>query len=211
MSQAFDYLFRFIIIGDQAVGKSCLSIQFTDHKFRHRHELTIGVEFGSKTIEVKGKTIKIQIWDTAGQENYRSIISSYYKGAAGALLVYDITSHESFEHIESWLKELKDKGSNNICCILVGNKKDLEEDRKVTKEEGEKLAKEKGLLFLETSARNDENVQEAFILTVEKILEQIETTGVDHNKPNKNILINVDGDEDEEGNKIEKKKCCSNS
>ena len=211
MSQPFDNLFRFIIIGDQAVGKSCLSIQFTDHKFRHRHELTIGVEYGSKTIEIKGKTIKIQIWDTAGQEKFHSIISSYYKGAAGALLVYDITSHESFEHIESWLKELKEKGSNNICCILVGNKKDLEEDRKVMKEEGEKLAKEKGLLFLETSARNDENVQEAFILTVEKILEQIEATGVDHTKPNQNIQINIDNNEDEEGTKKDKKKCCSNS
>ena len=98
-SGAYDHMFRYIIVGDMAVGKSCLLLQFTDHKFRHQHELTIGVEFGGKTIEVKNKNIKIQIWDTAGQEAFQAITRTYYKGAIGALLVYDITRHETFEHI----------------------------------------------------------------------------------------------------------------
>ena len=113
-------MFRYIIVGDMAVGKSCLLLQFTDHKFRHQHELTIGVEFGGKTIEVKGKNIKIQIWDTAGQEAFQAITRTYYKGAIGALLVYDITRHETFEHIDRWLNEIKVNGSKDICCILIG-------------------------------------------------------------------------------------------
>ena len=140
-SSLYDHMFRYIIVGDMAVGKSCLLLQFTDHKFRHQHELTIGVEFGGKTIEVKGKNIKIQIWDTAGQEAFQAITRTYYKGAIGALLVYDITRHETFEHIDRWLNEIKVNGSKDICCILIGNKKDLEEQRQVKYEEGEKLAK----------------------------------------------------------------------
>ena len=121
-SSLYDHMFRYIIVGDMAVGKSCLLLQFTDHKFRHQHELTIGVEFGGKTIEVKGKNIKIQIWDTAGQEAFQAITRTYYKGAIGALLVYDITRHETFEHIDRWLNEIKANGSKDICCLIFGNK-----------------------------------------------------------------------------------------
>ena len=204
-SGLYDHMFRYIIVGDMGVGKSCLLLQFTDHKFRHQHQLTIGVEFGGKTIDVKNKSIKIQIWDTAGQEAYQSITRTYYKGAIGALLVYDITKHDSFDNVNKWIKEIKTHGSKDLCCMLIGNKKDLEEQRQVKYEEGEKLAKNNNLLFLETSAKSAENVQEAFLQTAEKILEQITKTGVDPTAPSKNVKISIDEDDDE---KEVKKKCC---
>ncbi len=203
-SGAYDHMFRFIIVGDMAVGKSCLLLQFTDHKFRHQHELTIGVEFGGKTIEVKNKNVKIQIWDTAGQEAFQAITRTYYKGAIGAFLVYDITRKDTFEHITKWLNEVKANGSKDIFCILIGNKKDLEEQRQVKYEEGKKLAEENNLLFLETSAKTAENVQEAFAISAEKILEQIQKTGIDPTAPSKNVKITIDEQEEEEP----KKKCC---
>ena len=123
----YDHLFRYIIVGDMAVGKSCLLLQFTDNKFRHQHELTIGVEFGGKTINLEGKAVKIQIWDTAGQEAFQAITRTYYKGAIGAFLVYDITRKETFEHITKWLQEVKTNGSKSVCIVLIGNKEDLTE------------------------------------------------------------------------------------
>jgi len=123
----YNYLFRYIIVGDMAVGKSCILLQFTDNKFRHVHELTIGVEFGAKTIDIDNKLIKIQIWDTAGQEAFQAITRTYYKGAVGALLVYDITRKETFLHVVKWLEEVRNNSSRQIVIILVGNKKDLEQ------------------------------------------------------------------------------------
>ena len=205
-SGLYDHMFRYIIVGDMGVGKSCLLLQFTDHKFRHQHQLTIGVEFGGKTIDVKNKSIKIQIWDTAGQEAYQSITRTYYKGAIGALLVYDITKHDSFDNINKWIKEIKTHGSKDLCCMLIGNKKDLEEQRQVKYEEGKELAEQNKYLFLETSAKTAENVQEAFIKSAEKILEQIEQTGIDPTLPSKNVKITID--DDTENNNEEKKTCC---
>ena len=124
---SYDHLFRYIIVGDMAVGKSCLLLQFTDNKFRHQHELTIGVEFGAKKIDLNGKTVKIQIWDTAGQEQFQAITRTYYKGAQGALLVYDITRKETFNHVTKWLEEVQSNSSKSITIILIGNKKDLED------------------------------------------------------------------------------------
>ena len=207
ISGAYDHMFRYIIVGDMAVGKSCLLLQFTDHKFRHQHELTIGVEFGGKNIEVKNKTIKIQIWDTAGQEAFQAITRTYYKGAIGALLVYDITREETFDHIRKWYDEVKLNGSKDICCILIGNKKDLEEQRQVKYEEGKRLAEENNLLFLETSAKTAENVQECFTISAERILDQINKSGVDPTAPSKNVRISIDDDEEEEKEQP-KKKCC---
>ena len=209
-SGLYDHMFRYIIVGDMAVGKSCLLLQFTDHKFRHQHELTIGVEFGGKTIEVKNKNIKIQIWDTAGQEAFQAITRTYYKGAIGALLVYDITKHDTFDHINKWINEVKNNGSKDIVCMLIGNKKDLEEERQVRYEEGKELADKNKMLFLETSAKTAENVQECFYLSAEKILEQISKTGIDPTLPAKNVKISIDEDAEEEETKKKKKKnsCC---
>jgi Ras-related protein Rab-2A len=205
-STSYDHLFRYIIIGDMAVGKSCLLLQFTDHKFRYEHQLTIGVEFGGKTLDIKNRKIKIQIWDTAGQEAFQAITRTYYKGAIGALLVYDITRRETFNHIESWLNEVKTHGSKDVVCVLVGNKKDLEESRKVTFEEGQSLAKINGLLFLETSAKTAENVNEVFLTSARKILDNMIENGTDNFTPKKNVRISLDDDDDDQ--KLKKKKGC---
>ncbi|MCQ2815743.1 MAG: Rab family GTPase [archaeon] len=203
----YDYLFRFIVIGDAAVGKSCLLLQYTDNTFRNLHTCTIGVEFGAKMIEVKGKKVKVQIWDTAGQEQFQAITRSYYKGAVGALVVYDITRKDSFEHISNWLREIKQHGSQDVVILLIGNKCDLEDKRAVTYEEGQKLADDNGLIFLETSAKDNTNVSEAFYAGAERILRDAKKLGLESNLPDNNIKLAEE--EDEKGLKEKKKiKCC---
>jgi len=172
---SYAYLFKYIIIGDTGVGKSCLLLQFTDKRFRPVHDLTIGVEFGARMVTIDEKSIKLQIWDTAGQESFRSITRSYYRGAAGALLVYDITRRDTFNHLTRWLEEALQNGNKNMTIMLIGNKSDLEHRRQVTTEEGEQFAKEHGLIFFETSAKTATNVEEAFIQTAQKIYEKIQS------------------------------------
>ncbi|NP_001398756.1 ras-related protein Rab-2A isoform 2 [Mus musculus] len=157
---AYAYLFKYIIIGDTGVGKSCLLLQFTDKRFQPVHDLTIGVEFGARMITIDGKQIKLQIWDTAGQESFRSITRSYYRGAAGALLVYDITRRDTFNHLTTWLEDARQHSNSNMVIMLIGNKSDLESRREVKKEEGEAFAREHGLIFMETSAKTASNVEE---------------------------------------------------
>ena len=137
------------------------------------------MEFGAKTIQINGKSVKIQIWDTAGQEAFQAITRTYYKGAIGALLVYDITRKETFIHVTKWLEEVRNNSSKTITVILIGNKKDLEDKRQVSYEEGEAFAKENGLMFLETSAKTAYNVVESFNLSAQCILNNIERTGID--------------------------------
>jgi len=171
---SYSYLFKYIIIGDTGVGKSCLLLQFTDKRFQPVHDLTIGVEFGARMITIDNRSIKLQIWDTAGQESFRSITRSYYRGAAGALLVYDITRRETFNHLTRWLEEARQNANSNMVIMLIGNKSDLDHRRQVSQEEGEKFAKDHGLIFLETSAKTAANVEEAFIQTAGKIYENIQ-------------------------------------
>eukprot|EP00179_Madagascaria_erythrocladioides_P022233 CAMPEP_0198335584 /NCGR_PEP_ID=MMETSP1450-20131203/20409_1 /TAXON_ID=753684 ORGANISM="Madagascaria erythrocladiodes, Strain CCMP3234" /NCGR_SAMPLE_ID=MMETSP1450 /ASSEMBLY_ACC=CAM_ASM_001115 /LENGTH=407 /DNA_ID=CAMNT_0044040261 /DNA_START=233 /DNA_END=1455 /DNA_ORIENTATION=- len=175
----YAYLFKFIIIGDTGVGKSCLLLQFTDKRFTPIHDLTIGVEFGARIVTVEDKQLKLQIWDTAGQESFRSITRSYYRGAAGALLVYDITRKETFEHLLSWLEDARAHSNSNMTIILVGNKSDLEHRREVSRESGEQFAKEHGLLFLETSAKSNSNVEDTFITTAKAIYEKVKAGELD--------------------------------
>jgi Ras-related protein Rab-2A len=122
---SYAYFFKYIIIGDTGVGKSCLLLQFTDKRFQPVHDLTIGVEFGARMVTIDGKQIKLQIWDTAGQESFRSITRSYYRGAAGALLVYDITRRETFNSLASWLEDARQHANANMTIMLIGNKSDL--------------------------------------------------------------------------------------
>jgi len=175
MGETYDYLFKFIVIGDAASGKSCLLYRFTDNKYKSDSTHTIGVEFGSKIIEVGGKFIKLQIWDTAGQERFRSVTRSYYRGAAGCILVYDITSRESFHHLTSWLNDARALATSELVIVLVGNKTDLQEDREVTFLEASRFAQENDLMFLETSAKSGENVEEVFMKCAKTILNKIDT------------------------------------
>jgi len=165
----YDYLFKVVLIGDSGVGKSNLLSRFTRNEFNLESKSTIGVEFATRSIPVDGKTIKAQIWDTAGQERYRAITSAYYRGAVGALLVYDISKQATFENVERWLNELRDHADSNIVIMLVGNKSDLRHLRAVATEDAQSFAEKHGLSFIETSALESTNVEEAF----QQILTQI--------------------------------------
>lgn len=186
---SYSYLFKYIIIGDTAVGKSCLLLQFADHRFRPDHDLTIGVEFGSRLVSVADKDIKLQIWDTAGQESFRSITRSYYRGAAGAILVYDVTRRESFTHLTNWLNDASEYGNSDMTIMLVGNKADLETRRTVSTEEGMKFAAEHNLLFLETSAKTGMNVDASFENTTRAILDKIERGSFDLSSDNCGVRL----------------------
>ena len=160
-THSYDYLFKVVLIGDSGVGKSNLLSRFTRNEFCLESKSTIGVEFATRSISVDGKTVKAQIWDTAGQERYRAITSAYYRGAVGALLVYDITKAQTFENVERWLKELRDHADANIVISLVGNKADLRHLRAVGAEDAAAFCEREGLSFVETSALEATNVDEA--------------------------------------------------
>ena len=159
---SYHYLFKYIIIGDTGVGKSCLLLRFADDAFTESYISTIGVDFRFRTVKVDGKTVKLQIWDTAGQERFRTITSAYYRGADGIIMVYDVTSAESFEHVSDWLTEVNRYANEGTCKLLVGNKSDME-DKAVTTEQAKEYADSLGIPFLETSAKAATNVEEAFL------------------------------------------------
>ena len=159
----YDYLFKVVVIGDSGVGKSNLLSRFTRNEFNLESKSTIGVEFATRTVSMEGKTIKAQIWDTAGQERYRAITSAYYRGAVGALLVYDITKEASFENVAKWLAELQENATADITITMIGNKTDLHGARAVSTEQGRAYAEEQGLAFIEASALNGGNVEAAFV------------------------------------------------
>ncbi|KNC54569.1 Ras-like protein Rab-14 [Thecamonas trahens ATCC 50062] len=184
MAASFDYeyIMKYIVIGDMGVGKSCILHQFTEGKFMADSTHTIGVEFGTRIIDVLGKHIKLQIWDTAGQERFRSVTRSYYRGAAGALLVYDITRRSTFVHLASWLTDARNLTNPNTVIVLIGNKSDLSTQRDVTYEEAAKFAEENDLLFLETSARTGDGVQDAFFDSAKLIYKNIKDGSLDLNE-----------------------------
>jgi len=181
MSETYDYLFKFIVIGDASTGKSCILHRFTENKFKENSTHTIGVEFGSKIVQVGGKTVKLQIWDTAGQERFHSVTRSYYRGTAGALVVYDMTNRESYTHVAKWLKDAKELSSPEITLILVGNKRDRESDRDVTFLEASQFSQENNLKFVETSAFNGEGIEEVFLQCARSILSKIDNGTIDPN------------------------------
>ncbi|XP_077241093.1 ras-related protein RABA6a-like [Tasmannia lanceolata] len=164
-----DYLFKAVLIGDSAVGKSNLLSRFAGGEFRLDSKPTIGVEFACRKIRVNNKLIKAQIWDTAGQERFRAITSSYYRGALGALLVYDITQRSTFHNLKKWLEELRAMGDSDMVIVLVGNKLDLQDKREVSEEEGRYLAEREGLSFMETSTLENINVDVAFVHMINQI------------------------------------------
>jgi Ras-related protein Rab-11A len=173
-NQKFDFVYKIVMIGDHGVGKTQLVIRYTKNDFDAHSKTTIGVEFTTKSHTIDGKSIGAQIWDTAGEEKYKSLTSIYYKGAVGALLVYDITRRSTFERIcNQWMNELKNYSDPNIITILIGNKCDLKERQEVTTEEAETFARNNGIAYMEASAKSAMNVQVAF----EKVLEEIYRIG----------------------------------
>ncbi|CAA0333236.1 unnamed protein product [Arabidopsis thaliana] len=179
-----DYLFKAVLIGDSAVGKSNLLSRFSKDEFRFDSKPTIGVEFAYRNVHVGDKIIKAQIWDTAGQERFRAITSSYYRGALGALLIYDITRRTTFDNIKKWLFELRDFANPETVVVLVGNKSDLRQSREVEEDEGKTLAESEGLYFLETSALENVNVEEAFLVMIGRIHEVVTQRIASENKSN---------------------------
>ncbi|KAK9130100.1 hypothetical protein Sjap_010587 [Stephania japonica] len=168
-NQKIDYVFKIVLIGDSAVGKSQILSRFARNEFSVDSKATIGVEFQTRTVVIQHKSVKAQIWDTAGQERYRAVTSAYYRGAVGAMLVYDITKRQSFDHIPRWLEELRGHADKNIVIILLGNKSDLENQRAVPTEDAKEFAQKEGLFFLETSALESTNVETAFLTVLTEI------------------------------------------
>jgi len=164
-----DYLFKIVIIGDSSVGKSNLLVRFTRNEYNDRSKATIGVDFGTKSIEIEGRTVTAQCWDTAGQERFRAVTSGYYRGAVGAMIVYDITNKTSFKNVTRWLNELREMADPEILIMMVGNKCDLEPQREVPTNEAKAFAEGNKISFLETSALTAQNVN----LSFETLLKQI--------------------------------------
>ena len=170
MSELNESVYKVLLLGDSSVGKTCFLMKYTDEAFQETHMATIGLDYRLKSMKLKnGKTVKIQIWDTAGQDRFRSITKNYYKGSHGIILIYDITNPITFENITHWVSQVREEASKNVVIYLIGNKIDLEEERKVSTEEGEKLAEKLGLPFNETSALEGTNINETFDDIVERI------------------------------------------
>ncbi|ONK66666.1 uncharacterized protein A4U43_C06F10720 [Asparagus officinalis] len=207
----YDYLFKVVLIGDSGVGKSNLLSRFTRNEFSLESKSTIGVEFATRSIHVDDKVVKAQIWDTAGQERYRAITSAYYRGAVGALLVYDVTRHVTFENVERWLKELRDHTDTNIVIMLVGNKADLRHLRAVSTEDAKAFAEKENTFFMETSALESMNVENAFTEVLTQIHRVVSRkaleVGDDSTTLPKGQTINVGSKDDVSA--VKKAGCCS--
>ena len=204
--EEYDMMVKVIIIGDSGVGKTNIMSKFLKNKFMEESKATVGVEFGSKLFDLNGHKIKAQIWDTAGQEKYKSITGAYFKGSKGALVVYDITQKSTYESLEKWVNDLKSAGDPKITIILIGNKSDLEENRQVSKEQGEEKAKSFGCAFLETSALSGDNIDKAFNMMVKEIFEKFSNDSAEDSE-----LESGFKGEDLKLDKVvdkKKKKCC---
>jgi len=218
----FDLSFKLIVIGDSAVGKSCLSIKATKGIYDQNYNPTIGFEFLTFFVKVDESNIKLQIWDTCGQEVYRSLISSFYHNSSLAVLVYAINNKNSFMSLESWLNEIKTLGSPDINIFLIGNKADLEEKRQIPKEMGEEFCKNHGIqFFLETSAKTGFNAQNVFLEAAKLLYEQhlqykdrlsrpnsVDNLIILDSRNTENVIIESNEEDEEDGEKTRKKKCC---
>ncbi|PWA30002.1 hypothetical protein CCH79_00009620 [Gambusia affinis] len=191
MAKTYDYLFKLLLIGDSGVGKTCVLFRFSEDAFNSTFISTIGascggyfgvfcvftlrIDFKIRTIELDGKKIKLQIWDTAGQERFRTITTAYYRGAMGIMLVYDITNEKSFDNIKNWIRNIEEHASSDVEKMVLGNKCDINDKRQVSKDRGEKLALEFGIKFMETSAKANINVENAFLTLARDIKSKMDT------------------------------------
>ena len=207
--EEYDVLFKLVIIGDSGVGKTNILSRYLNDEFSLTSKATVGVEFGSTMVKKNGKLIKLQIWDTAGQERYKSITTSYYKGAKGAFVVYDITNKKTFKNIDKWILELKANGSEDILIILIGNKLDLEKNREVNAEEVKKKAEELNAAYFETSALNGSNIEHAFDVIVEEMFNRFGKEEIEkkEGKEKNNKAVNIDVN-DKNNNDKNKGGCC---
>ena len=185
--QDYDYLFKVLLIGNSSVGKSSLLLRFVDNQWNDLFVPTIGVDFKIRTMEIDNKNVKLQIWDTAGQERFKNITASYYRGAHGIFVVYDISDMESFKNINNWLIEIEKNANKNVYKILVGNKCDLEDKRTVSYQQGKELAETYGMQFIETSAKSNTNVDEAFHLLGKEVM-KLSLNDKEKNFGNKNKM-----------------------
>ena len=220
MANNYNYLFKYIIVGDPSVGKSNLLMKFAHNKFTDEYQATIGVEFGAKNIEFDNQIYRIQIWDTAGQENFRSITRAYYKNSVCAMVVYDITSRDSFEHVQNWIEDIHNQSPKTVLIILVGNKIDLEDKRVISYDEGNELAIKNGMIFAETSAKTGDGIEEIFLKSAKEIVKNMnenyydltsEICGIKKGRVKRNSTKNLkvgNAVELQNGKKEESKKCC---
>ena len=204
----YELMFKVVLVGDSNVGKTNIMSKYLKNEFHDDSKATVGVEFGSKQFIIEGHTIKAQIWDTAGQERYKSITNAYYKGSKGAFVVYDITRKETFDSVDKWIADLKQSGDKKITILLIGNKADLENQRVISKEQGEEKAKSFNLAFLETSAMNGQNLDTAFEMMIKEVYDkchsEIEDDGMGEFSSGEDINL---GKPNQVTNK---KKCCGN-
>ena len=212
MSEEYDFLMKLILVGDSGVGKTNILSKYLKNNFDPDSKATVGVEFGTKNIEIDNKKIKVQIWDTAGQERYKSITSTYYKGAKGAFIVYDITRKSTFDNIDKWIGDLKNNGDENMIVYLVGNKSDLNDMREVRKDEAMTKSEKYNIAFSETSALYGDNIHKIFQDLMEKVyINFYRNTNTNKDKEiNKGVDLNEESKENNNsGNSQEsERKCC---
>lgn len=198
MDREYDHLFKILIVGDSTVGKTSVLVRYVDDVFNSEFQTTIGVDFKVSTLQIEGKIVKLQLWDTAGQDRYRNIVSSYYRGAHGVILMFDLTSPETFSRVEEWYEESQKYLATQIPRLIIGNKSDLKTERAVAREDAIDLATRFGMQYIETSAKDNSNVSEAIGLLAKQIIAKSPGKGVDDRERPKL----------ETGQKV-KKACCS--
>ncbi|CAG9314407.1 unnamed protein product [Blepharisma stoltei] len=201
MEQDYDYLMKVLLIGDSSVGKTSVLLRYVDDTYNPEFQTTIGVDFKISTMELQGKVIKLQLWDTAGQDRFRNIVASYYRGAQGVILMYDITNQASFQNIKNWYNETLNHLQSSTPKLLVGNKLDLASQRTVKLAEAQELADRLSMSYIETSAKNSQNVRLAFETLTRSMLTQVSTS-----EPMKGV---GGATKVKDGKSIKKSNCCA--
>jgi Ras-related protein Rab-11A len=209
----YDMIFKVILVGDASVGKTNILNRYIRDDFSIETKSTVGVEFGSKKLKIKGSNVKAQIWDTAGQERYKSITNAYYKGSKGSFIVFDISRKETFQNVDRWIGEIRNNADNDTTILLIGNKSDLEDQRKVSQEEAKSKAEQYSIAYMETSALQSTNIEKAFNTMMEDIHRKFTkkyNENLEHNKEKptgKGIVLDLDINRNHDANKKKKNKC----